>query len=226
MERKNKIVTKKRTVSTAGKKIAKPKTYSGFANKAIRSGIGKKVTSTKKIKKTNKNKIGDNYAEYLEGVQQKYESTVNFNINEDIEEKKINKTSQYLKEIILQNHPGETEKYYIPGSLAEFFSKDQKFREYFDDVYYLNEEINKRQRDIQKEKEKELEYYRNKFKRRNLNRNNMEENINEINSYIKPDKDKKQTENNNDLFDQVNDENRRNMRKMIFCALFGNGTPM
>ena len=70
MERKNKIVTKKRTVSTAGKKIAKPKTYSGFANKAIRSGIGKKVTSTKKIKKTNKNKTNNNKLKQIPNKKQ------------------------------------------------------------------------------------------------------------------------------------------------------------
>ena len=120
-------------------------------------------------------------------------------------------------------HENEFKTYYIPGSLAEYFSKDKKFREYFDDVYYLNEEINKRQREIQRERDKELKYYRNKFRK---NGKNVNENIHEINTFIKPEKEKNQTEKENDLFDHVNEENRRNIRKMIFCALFGNGTPM
>ena len=173
------------------------------------------------IKKNNKNKIGNNYIEFLEGIQQKYDNAVNFNLDDDLEEKNINKTSKYLKEIIL--HENEFKTYYIPGSLAEYFSKDKKFREYFDDVYYLNEEINKRQREIQRERDKELKYYRNKFRK---NGKNVNENIHEINTFIKPEKEKNQTENENDLFDHANEENRRNIRKMIFCALFGNGTPM
>ena len=173
------------------------------------------------IKKNNKNKIGNNYIEFLEGIQQKYDNAVNFNLDDDLEEKNINKTSKYLKEIIL--HENEFKTYYIPGSLAEYFSKDKKFREYFDDVYYLNEEINKRQREIQRERDKELKYYRNKFRK---NGKNVNENIHEINTFIKPEKEKNQTEKENDLFDHVNEENRRNIRKMIFCALFGNGTPM
>ena len=59
MERKNnKIINKNRTVSV--KKSVKPKT-SSYANKSIRSGFGKKVVSTKKVKKNiNKNKTNNN----------------------------------------------------------------------------------------------------------------------------------------------------------------------
>ena len=178
------------------------------------------------IKKNNNNKIGDNYVEYLEGVQRKYEGDVVFTLNDDIEEKNINKTYHYLKDVILNKDHKIMETYYIPGSLSEYFSKDEKFREYFDDVYYLNEEISKRQREIKREREKELKYYRNKFKDINFKDNNIEENMNDINTLIKSEKDKKQTESDKDLFDKVNEENRRNVRKMIFCALFGNGTPM
>ena len=50
------------------------------------------------IKKNNKNKIGNNYIEFLEGIQQKYDNAVNFNLDDDLEEKNINKTSKYLKQ--------------------------------------------------------------------------------------------------------------------------------
>ena len=43
----------------------------------------------------------------------------------------------------------------------QYFSKDKVFRQYFDDIYYLNEEINKRRKELKEEKEKEYKKYRN-----------------------------------------------------------------
>ena len=172
-----------------------------------------KTEKLNKIKKLNNNKIGNNYAEFLEDIQQKYDNMINFNINEEIEEKNINKTSEYLKEIIMNNR--KLGMYFIPGSLAEYFSKDQKFREYFDDAYYLKEEINKREKDIQNERDKELKYYRNKFKINYFEEKHKQEYIATIIKMAK-----------NDLIGETEEENRLNIRQMIFAALFGNGTPM
>ena len=109
-------------------------------------------------------------------MQIKYEKVVNYSINEKREEQNINRIARNLKEQILQfeneddcellNSP---ELFFIPGSLAVFFSKDQRFRQYFDDVYYLKEEINKRQKDIAEEKENAMKLYRYKL---DLNANN------------------------------------------------------
>ena len=61
------------------------------------------------------------------------------------------------------------ELYFIPGSLAHYFSKDKVFRQYFDDIFYLNEEINKRRKDLREEKEREYKKYRNLINLNNTN---------------------------------------------------------
>ena len=76
----------------------------------------------------------------MEEIQHKYDQELNFNIDEELENIRINKTSKYLREIIMHDWEKNMESYYIPGSLAEYFSKDKKFRQYFDDAYYLKEE--------------------------------------------------------------------------------------
>ena len=190
-------------------KVIKEEYYIEDRNKEKRE----KTERLNKIKKINNNTIGNNYADYLEEIQQKYDNTINFYINEEIEEKNINKTSQYLKEII--KHNKKLGIYFIPGSLAEYFSKDKKFREYFDDAYYLNEEIKKREEDIEKEREKELKYYRNKFKINYFEEQNKTKYITNIIKMAK-----------NDLLGEIDDKNKQNIRQMIFASLFGNGTPI
>ena len=171
------------------------------------------------IKKLNKNKIGNNYAEFLDEIQEKYDNAVNFNIDEEIEDKQIDKTSKYLRDVILHNYEKKIDLYYIPGSLAEYFSKDKKFRQYFDDVYYLNEEINKRQKDIKVDKENELKYYRNKYK---INYFEEQKENKNTNNFIRMDK---KANMNNFLFEENTEDNASlNIRKLVFAALFGNGT--
>ena len=52
----------------------------------------------------------------------------------------------------------------IPGSLSQYFIKDNKFRQYFDDIYYLNEEIKKRKNQIKEMKDNEFKKYKNLIK--------------------------------------------------------------
>ena len=189
-------------------KIIKEKHYNEDRNKEIQE----KKAKLNQIKKENNNKIGNNYIEYMEEIQHKYDQELNFNIDEELENIRINKTSKYLREIIMHDWEKNMESYYIPGSLAEYFSKDKKFRQYFDDAYYLKEEINKRQNDINKEKEKELKYYKNKFKIQNF-----EEQKEEIkNNYLQKDY----------LFEEKNEDLSQNIRQIVFAALFGNNTRM
>ena len=88
------------------------------------------------------------------------------------EENGINQITEKIKKQILKmqdediddlNNDNLYEMYFIPGSLAQYFSKDKIFRQYFDDIYYLNEEINKRRRELKKEKEDEYKKYRLKL---------------------------------------------------------------
>ena len=148
-----------------------------------------------------KKKGRDNYVKYIEDLQIKYENVINICLNENREEAKINKIRDELKEQILQSKYEDElellnmpELYFIPGSLASFFSQDKRFRQYFDDVFYLNEEINKRKKDIMEEKEKEMKKFRNKY--------GLDE--------IKKSKDK--TNNLNSI-----------KKEQIYSALFGNG---
>ena len=187
-----------------------------------------KLKKFNKIKELNKNKkyqIGNDYMEYIEEIQRKYEKVINICLNENKEESNIIKISNDLKQYILQDsendntntntnidHDNEImyeeemrklkknkklELLFIPGSLSEYFAKDKRFRQYFDDVFYLNEEINKRQEQLAKEKHNYLNFYRNKMMRGALFGNS------EINSKYRK---KKTTEN-----------------EIVYAALFGNG---
>ena len=133
----------------------------------------------KEANKGNKYNIGNDYVEYMEEIQRKYEHVINACLNEKTEENDINQISEKFKKQILSMHDEDIdnmqmsklyELYFIPGSLAQYFSKDRIFRQYFDDIYYLNEEINKRRKELKEEKEKEYKKYRN---------------LNNINNYVK-----------------------------------------
>ena len=166
-----------------------------------------------KIKEFNKNRkfqIGNDYMEYIEEIQRKYENVINVCLNENKEEANIAKISNDLKHYILQDNERENEQenikigknkklelLFIPGSLSEYFAKDKRFRQYFDDVFYLNEEINKRKQILNEEKQSYLNKYRAKVLRGALF------GTNEINNKYKQ---KKTTEN-----------------EIVYAALFGNG---
>ena len=126
-------------------------------------------------KKKDKNFIiGDYYMEYIEEIQRKYENVINICLNENKEESNIAKISYDLKQYILQDKTEEEQEkgknkklelLFIPGSLSEYFAQDKRFRQYFDDVFYLNDEINKRRDILSKEKQEYLNQYRSKILR-------------------------------------------------------------
>jgi hypothetical protein len=154
--------------------------------------------------KNNNNKIGNNYTKYIEDIQVKYENVINICLNENREEANINKIKDELKEQILKSKYddelellNEPELYFIPGTLAEFFEKDKRFRLYFDDVYYLNDEINKRKKNILEEKKNELSIFRNKYNLDDISIKAKDKIGNKITNSIK--------------------------NEQIYAALFGNG---
>ena len=159
----------------------------------------------KEANKGNKYNIGNDYVEYMEEIQRKYEHEINACLNEKTEENDINQISEKFKKQILSMHDENIdniqmsklyELYFIPGSLAQYFSKDKIFRQYFDDIFYLNEEINKRRKELKEEKEKEYKKYRN---------------LNIINNYVKI-----LQGNETSKYQRVSEQDK------IMAALFGN----
>jgi hypothetical protein len=118
--------------------------------------------------------IGNDYPEYLEEIQRKYENDINVYLNEKAEEDNINKISNKINKFVLTMNDDDVyenfneNKFYklfvIPGSLSQYFVKDNKFRQYFDDIYYLNEEINKRKSQVKEMKDNEFKKYKNLLK--------------------------------------------------------------
>ena len=170
-----------------------------------------KYKNNKKKKKDKNFMIGDDYMIYIEEIQRKYENVINICLNENREESNIAKISNDLKQYILNNKEEEEEEQknnknrsskklellFIPGSLSEYFAQDKRFRQYFDDVFYLNDEINKRRDNLNKEKQDHLNQHKN-----NILRGALFGNTDIGDKY----KSKKSKEN-----------------EVVYAALFGNG---
>ena len=132
-------------------------------NKFLDTYIGKKINK------------GKDYPECLEEIQRKYENDINVYLNERTEEDAINKISDKINKYVLTMHDDDIseneenndnlyEKFFIPGSLSQYFAKDKKFRQYFDDIYYLSKEINKRKNILKEMKDNEFKKYKNLIK--------------------------------------------------------------
>jgi len=91
-----------------------------------------------------------------------------------MEEDAVNKISNKINKFVLTMNDDDifdnfneikfNKLFVIPGSLSQYFVKDNKFRQYFDDIYYLNEEIKKRINQIKEMKENEFKKYKNLIK--------------------------------------------------------------
>ena len=140
-------------------------------NNKLKDDKFNKFLGAQRSKKIN---IGKNYPEYLEEIQRKYENDINVYLNEKTEEDAINKISNKINKFVLTMNDDDiyenfNEKklcklFVIPGSLSQYFIKDNKFRQYFDDIYYLNEEIKKRKNQIKEMKDNEFKKYKNLIK--------------------------------------------------------------
>ena len=108
--------------------------------------------------------IPQQYIHNFESIAQKYESVINVCLNENKEGKYVGGIVKDLRKKIITNDTIENQDdfdclYFLPGSLAEFFNENKKFREYFDDIVTLNNEINKREKEIEKMRKEEMEIY-------------------------------------------------------------------
>ena len=169
-----------------------------------------KYENNKKKKKDKNFIIGDDYMIYIEEIQRKYENVINICLNENREESNIAKISNDLKQFILNNKEEEEQKnnkngsnkklelLFIPGSLSEYFAQDKRFRQYFDDIFYLNDEINKRRDDLNKEKQDYLNQYKNNILRGALF-------------------------GSTDIGDNKYNSKKSKENEVVYAALFGNG---
>ena len=149
--------------------------------------INKEKEKKKLIEKRSSiRKSGGDFTEFIEDIAKQYENVINICLNENKEEKYINEISEKLKKDILNIYKEDEEEensnekkevnelYFLPGSLAEFFNKNQKFRIYFDDIVFLNSEIIKKEHELKELKEKELKNFKAKLKEEKNKRNSIE----------------------------------------------------
>ena len=114
------------------------------------------------------------YNRSFEAIALKYENVTNICLNENKEERYVSGIVKDLRGKILTEDNIEDkeefdELYFLPGSLAEFFNENQKFRQYFDDIFYLNSEIIRREKEITKLKKEQIA----EFKKMNETHNKL-----------------------------------------------------
>ena len=112
----------------------------------------------------------------IESVAKKYEQVVKICLNERKDDEHLNEICKALHTKIIDLHKAselEEEKqsylkgfelFFLPGSLGKFFSENKKYKMYFDDIVYLNNEITKREKDISTIKEQQLKLFRKQNK--------------------------------------------------------------
>ena len=106
------------------------------------------------------------YQKKLENISKKYEMYINICINEKKEENFLRSISQNLHDRI---KTGKSENlsaeifdkiYYLPGSLAQFFNQNKKYRENFDDIFYLRTEIVEKEKELREMRSRALSEFK------------------------------------------------------------------
>jgi cell division protein FtsW (lipid II flippase) len=113
--------------------------------------------------------LSKKFLAHFERLANKYEGVINMSLTEMKEEK-------FIEKIIRQLHAKISAKgrktdafldddeidqlFFLPGSLVEFFKQNRKFRELFDDIFFLNAEIAKKEKEISNMKKEALEQFK------------------------------------------------------------------
>lgn len=119
-----------------------------------------------------------NLIKQIESVAKKYEQVVKICLNEKKDDEHLNEICKALHAKIIDLHREseiEDEKqgdnylkgfklFFLPGSLLKFFSENKKYKMYFDDIIYLNNEITKREKELSNIKEQQLKLFRKQTK--------------------------------------------------------------
>ena len=115
------------------------------------------------IKNENENIIPHKFMSGFDTIALKYEKVINIALNTKKEERVIKGIVNNLHNLIIKKNVNDDtldKISFVPGSYAEFFNANSKFREYFDDIFYLNSEIVKREKELKKIKSDEIENFR------------------------------------------------------------------
>ena len=128
--------------------------------------------------------ISNKFVNNFENLANKFEGIINMSLTEMKEEKFIEKIIKQLHAKIsvkgrkknddFIKDDDEIDLFFLPGSLVEFFKQNKKFRDLFDDIYYLNAEIIKREKEISKMKKDALENFKESNKIVNKGKNSIE----------------------------------------------------
>ncbi len=128
--------------------------------------------------------ISNKFVNNFENLANKFEGIINMSLTEMKEEKFIEKIIKQLHAKISAKgrkknddfikDDDEIDLFFLPGSLVEFFKQNKKFRDLFDDIYYLNAEIIKREKEISKMKKDALENFKESNKIVNKGKNSVE----------------------------------------------------
>ena len=133
-----------------------------------------------RIEKTKEEKsIPQQYIHNFESIAQKYESVINVCLNENKEGKYVVGIVKDLRKKIITNDTIENQDdfdclYFLPWFSRRVLQREQKFREYFDAIVTFNNEINKREKDIEKMRKEEKEIYK-RSQMSNKSNNTVEE---------------------------------------------------
>lgn len=106
--------------------------------------------------------VNSHYGICLNDIYAKYEHIINICLNETNEDQYIKTIARELHEKIVQSYMNENSNdenealYFLPGSLAEFFNESNKFRQYFDDIIYLNTQISKKESELKEIKKEQM----------------------------------------------------------------------
>lgn len=120
-----------------------------------------------------------NYGSCLNEIYAKYENVINICLNETSEDQYIKSIARELHDKIVKSYTNENSNegsdtlYFLPGSLAEFFNESNKFRQYFDDIYYLNTQISKKEIEMKEIKKNQMKKFKKESEMRAV-RNSIE----------------------------------------------------
>ena len=114
------------------------------------------------------------YIKKLEDIAKKYDRYINVAVSERKEERFINIITQDLHNKIqngvrdLYDEENFNKMYFLPGSLAQFFNENKKYREHFDDIFYLRTTIFEKEQALKKFKHDFMKEFKEKTKAKSL----------------------------------------------------------